>query len=107
MDNNLNLKIGDKVINNKMLIGTITNITKKRGDIVVDYGLHKETYTTNGTKRGNTVWSASHIQLLTPEIENDIRRAKLVEKCHSVFEKKKNLTADQAEKILAILTETC
>jgi len=108
MNNNLNLKIGDKVIRNyenslPTLIGIVVNITKKRGDYVVDYGNYKETYRSDGWQRGTGVWSRSHIQLLTPEIEERIRQVNLVRKCRDAFEKKKDLTADQAEKILEIL----
>ena len=107
MDNNLNLKIGDRVIRNyrnslPTSIGTVVNITKKRGDYVVDYGNYKETYRSDGWQRGGE-WGRSHIQLLTPEIEERIRQVNLVRKCRDTFEKKKDLTADQAEKILAIL----
>ena len=42
MNNNLNLKIGDRVIRNysnslPTSIGTVVNITEKRGDYVVDF----------------------------------------------------------------------
>lgn len=108
MNNNLNLKIGDKVIRNygyslQTSIGVVTNTTEKRGDYVVDYGNYKETYRYDGWQRGGDVWSRSHIQLLTPEIEERIRQLNLIWKCRDAFEKKKNLTADQAEKILKIL----
>ena len=106
--NNLNLKIGDRVIRNygnslPTSIGIVVNITKKRGDYVVDYGNYKETYRYDGWQRGGDIWNRSHIQLLTPEIEERIRQINLIRKCRDAFEKKKNLTADQAEKILAIL----
>jgi uncharacterized membrane protein len=108
MNNNLNLKIGDRVIRNygnslTTSIGIVTNITEKRGDYVVDYGNYKETYRCDGWRRSGDIWSRSHIQLLTPEIEEQIRQINLVSKCRDAFEKKKDLTADQAEKILAIL----
>lgn len=110
MDCNLNLKIGDKVIRNyrsryPTSIGTVVNITKKRGDVVVDYGNYKETYTSDGWQRGGDIWSRSCIQLLTPEIEEEIRQSNLIKKCRDAFEKKKDLTATQAEKILEILNE--
>ena len=108
MNNNLNLKIGERVIKNydnslPSSIGIVVNITKKRGDYVVDYGNYKETYRYDGWQRGRDAWNRSYIQLLTPEIEERIRQANLIQKCRNAFEKKKNLTADQAEKILAIL----
>lgn len=106
--NNLNLKIGDKVIRNDgnslpTSIGIVVNITKKRGDYVVDYGNYKETYRYDGWERGGDAWFKSYIQLLTPEIEERIRQVNLIRKCRDTFEKKKDLTANQAEKILAIL----
>ena len=105
---NLNLKIGDRVIRNynnslPTSIGVVVNITQKRGDYVVDYGNYKETYRNDGWQRGGDIWTCSHIQLLTPEIEEHIRQINLVRKCRDEFNKKKDLTADQAERILEIL----
>jgi len=106
----MEFKIGDKVIRNYRSgyltsIGTVVNITKKRGDVVIDYGNYKETYTSNGWQRGGDIWSRSRIQLLTPEIEEEILQGNLIKKCRDTFEKKKDLTADQAERILEILNE--
>ena len=111
MDCNLNLKIGDRVIRNynnslPTSIGVVVNITQKRGDYVVDYGNYKETYRYDGWQRGGDVWSRSRIQLLTPEIEERIRQINLVRKCRDEFNKKKNLTVDQATRILEILYES-
>lgn len=101
--------IGDKVIRNynnslPTSIGTVVNITKKRGDVVVDYGKYKETYRPDGWQRGGDSWTRSQIELLTPEIEERIHRINLIRKCRDTF-KKRDLTADQAERILAILLE--
>lgn len=106
----MSFNIGDKVIRdykNGMYasIGTVVNITKKRGDVVVDYGHYKETYRSDGWERGGNVWRTSSIQLLTPEIQEEIRKINLIRKCRNTFEKKKDLTAEQAERILAILAE--
>lgn len=111
MDCNLNLKIGDRVIRNydnslPTSIGVVVNITQKRGDYVVDYGNYKETYKYDGWQRGGDIWNLSHIQLLTPEIEERIRQINLVRKCRDEFNKKKDLTADQATRILEILYES-
>lgn len=105
----MSFEIGDKVIRNykKSLypsIGTVVNITQKRGDVVVDYGHYKETYRSDGWQRGGDAWTRSNIRLLTPEIEEMIRQVSLIRKCRDIFEKKV-LTADQAERILVILTE--
>lgn len=101
-------KVGDKVIRNyrnslPASIGTVVNITKKRGDVVVDYGNYRETYRSDGWQRGGEIWFSSEIELLTPEIEEQLQQANLIRKCRTEFEKKKDLTADQAEKILEIL----
>lgn len=108
----MSFNIGDKVIRNyrnslPTEIGTVVNIIKKRRDVVVDYGNYKETYHSDGRQRGGDVWYRyrSTIQLLTPEIEEEIRKINLIRKCRSTFEKKKDLTADQAERILVILAE--
>lgn len=106
----MSFNIGDKVIRNyrnslSTSIGTVVNITKKRRDVVVDYGNYKETYRSDGWQRGGDIWTRSTIQLLTPEIEERIRQVDLIRKCRDIFEKKKDLTADQAERILVILTE--
>ena len=106
----MSFNIGDKVIRNykngmSISIGTVVNITKKRGDVVVDYGNYKETYRSDGWQKGGDAWRASSIQLLTPEIQEEIRKISLIRKCRNTFEEKKDLTADQAERILAILTE--
>lgn len=106
----MEFEIGDKVIRNyrnslSTSIGTVVNITKKRRDVVVDYGNYKETYSSGGRQRGGDIWTRSTIQLLTPEIQEEIRKINLIRKCRDTFEKKKGLTADQAERILAILTE--
>ena len=106
----MSFNIGDKVIRNyrnsmPTSIGTVVNITKKRGDVVVDYGNYKETYRSNGWQRGGDIWTKSIIQLLTPEIQEEMRKKNLIRKCRDAFEKKKDLTADQAERILVILTE--
>ena len=107
---NPKFKIGDKVIRNwrtgyPTLIGTVINITPKRGDVVVDYGNFKETYSSDGWQKGGDVWTKSIIQLLTPEIEENIRQINMIRKCRDTFEKKKDLSADQAERILEILNE--
>jgi hypothetical protein len=43
---------------------------------------------------------------LTPEIEEKIRQYEIINKCRVVFDRSKNkITADEAERILAILLE--
>jgi hypothetical protein len=105
-----NFSIGDKVICHDSggirRIGTVVNITQKRHDIVVVFGNYKETYRADGYSKGGSVWYHSYIELLTPERQEDIRKTNLVLKCRKTFDaKRKDLTADQAEKILEILSE--
>lgn len=107
MNNNLNLKIGDKVIRNygnslPTSIGIVVNITEKRGDYVVDFGNYKETYDKRGWQKGGDIWYRSTIKLLTPEIEEDIRRKNIMYKCKEKF-KNTEITYEQAVKILEIL----
>ncbi len=107
----MEFKVGDKVIRDyyrnslSISIGTVVKITEKRKDVVVDYGNYKETYSSNGWQKGGDIWTKSTIQLLTPEIREEIRKKNLIWKCRDTFDKKKDLTADQAERILAILTD--
>lgn len=105
-----NFNVGDKVVcnygRNIRTIGTVVNITPKRGDVVVDYGNYKETYNSRGFQKGGDAWHNPYIELLTPEIQEDIRKTNLILECRKTFDMKcKQLTADQAEKILAILNE--
>ena len=105
-----NFNVGDKVVCNyrggNRHIGKVVNITPKRGDVVVDCGNYKETYGSDGFSKGGDIWNRSYIELLTPEIEEDIRKTNLIWKCRRTFdEQKTHLTANQAEKILAILNE--
>jgi len=105
-------EVGDKVIRNYdpkyrsgvPIIGTVVKITAKRGDVVVDYGAYKETYMSNGWQRGGGVWNCSMITKLTQDIEEEIRQLTLIRTCRTEFEKTE-LTANQAERILAILRE--
>lgn len=105
--NNLNVKVGDRVVlchvnMGYVSTGTVIKITEKRKDIVVDYGRYKETYSSNGWQKGSG-FCCSYIKVLTPEIEEQLRQAEIIRKCRDTFEKKKDLTFEQAEKILKIL----
>lgn len=102
--------VGDKVVCNygrgNRIIGTVVNITKTRRDVVVSYSNYKETYSPDGFQKGGDVWFRGYIELLTPEIQEDIRKNNLIIKCRNVFDtKREHLTANQAEKILDILDE--
>lgn len=102
-------KVGDRVVRNynnggPFSIGEIIKITPKRKDVVVDYGNYKEIYSLNGWQKNSDIWCNSHIELLTPEIEEEIKEQRTISKCKRIFEKA-NLTAEQATKILEILEE--
>lgn len=104
--NELNIKVGDKVISgypHSVSIGTVVNITPKSKDIVVDFGGYKETFGCDGWSKGDGFFSTK-IRLLTPEIEKEIEEYILVKKCRNKVEQCK-LTGEQAKKILQILEE--
>ena len=106
-----NFSVGDKVVcchygYGEKQIGTVVRVTEKRKDIIVDFGRYKETFGADGFRKSSDVWHNSYLKLLTPEIEEEIRRSKLIRECRNTFDEKcKHLTANQAEKILAILNE--
>jgi hypothetical protein len=104
----MEFNVGDKVVRDNGMsrknIGTIIRITEKRKDVIVDFGSYKLIYNMNGWEKNCDIWARSYIKLLTPEIEEEIRQTEIIKKCRIVFDKKK-ITADQAERILAILLE--
>ena len=106
-------KVGDKVVRNYNSrfngytdIGVVTKVTQKRKDVTVEYGNYSETYYSDGWEKtkNRRAWQRSHINILTPEIEKDLKEKKLIKLCISTFEKKsKELTAEQAKQILDVL----
>ena len=106
--NDQEFKVGDKVISSAVsgfgsqVIGTVVKITEKRKDVVVDFGNYKETYDRTGWQKGGDIWYKSKIQLVTPEIEKDIRQKSLIRECKEKFKNTK-ITYEQAVKILEIL----
>ncbi len=106
--NNLNVKVGDKVVlynhfGCALSVGIVVKITEKSKDIVVDFGQYKETFSSDGWGKDRDIWYSSQIFLLTPEIEKQLRQERIIRKCRDTFGKKKDLTFEQAEKILKIL----
>lgn len=106
----MEFNVGDKVVGSygmsRKNIGIIIRVTEKRKDVVVDFGSYKLTYDRNGWEKNCNAWSRSYIKPLTPEIEEEIRQAEIINKCWVVFDKNKSkITADQAERILTILLE--
>lgn len=104
-----NFKVGDRVVRNynsniHKYIGTIIKITEKRGDIVVDYGHFQERYDRSGWEKGDNYFYRSYITLLTPEIEEELRKEKVISECKQKMENIK-LTYERAVKILEILKD--
>ena len=101
-------KVGDRVVRNyngKQCtgdIGTVIKITPKRKNIIVDFGNYKETYGSSGFAKSTDAWNMSHIEPLTPEMEDHMKKNALIRKCERVFEKT-DITFEQAKKILEIL----
>lgn len=109
MIENKEFKVGDRVVRNytpgySCVIGTITKITGKRKDIVVDYGDYQERYNLHGWQKGGEVWCTSYIEFLTPEIEKEIEETRTIKKCVDIF-CRSNITYEQAVKILKILED--
>ena len=105
-----NFSVGDKVVTwgnwTSRRIGTITKITPKRKDVVVDFGSYKCTYDLNGWEKGGGIWNRSHIEPLTEKIKQEIIDRNIVTKCQSLMEEYgRNLPVDKARKIIAILEE--
>lgn len=105
----MGFKVGDKVVTLKSRkIGTVVNITPKRKDVVVDFGRYKTNFDINGRQKGADVWYAKHIELLTPEILQEIKDKNDIRKCLNALENKSirgEITGEQARQILQILEE--
>lgn len=66
----------------------------------------KYTFGSNGWQKGTDVWYGTMIKPLTPEFEQQIKEEAVVKKCNRIFdEKRKNLTFDQAVRILEVLED--
>ena len=107
IEKNTYFHVGDKVVrnyqsDNSCAVGTITKITEKRKDVVVDFGSYIERYDLNGWQKTGDVWFMSRIYLLTPEIEKEMEETKIIKRCCNEFAKT-NITYEQAVKILKIL----
>ena len=104
-----NFKVGDRVVRNynsniHKYIGTIIKITEKRGDIVVDYGHFQERYDRSGWQKSDNCFYRSYINLLTPEIEEEIRKEKVINECKQKMEHTE-ITYERAVKILEVLED--
>lgn len=107
--NDLNVEVGDRVVlchtnTGYVRTGTVIKITEKRKDIVVDYGTYKATFSSDGWEKGSSSgFHCSYIKVLTPKIEEQLLQIITIKKCRDVFTNKRDLTFEQAEKILKIL----
>ena len=104
---NYEFKVGDKVVTARSrVVGTVIRITPKRKDVVVDFGSYQTTFRRDGWEKGGDIWSSSMIELLTPEIEQEIKEKRTIYKCKTLFHnKEKYLTFDQAARILEVLED--
>lgn len=98
-------KIGDKVVKyyntTPMCIGTIINITPKKGNIAVDYESHIQRYDSNGALLHNP---QCYILPLTPELELKLQEKYLIERIERLLnDKKDTLTKKQMEKLIDML----
>lgn len=86
------------------IIGVITKISPKRGDITVDFGNFKQIFRKDGWDKHGDVWNSSYIKPCTLEIEEEIRNKAIIRKCVNCFKTTpENLTADKALRIMEIL----
>ena len=104
-----NFKVGDRVVNNYhnggcKKIGTIIKITEKRGDVVVDYGYFQERYDRTGWEKSDNYFYRSHITLLTPEIEEELRKEEVINECKQEMEHTE-ITYEMAVKILEVFED--
>ena len=101
-------KVGDKVVTTRSrAVGTVIRITPKRKDVVVDFaGNYQRVFRSDGLERGGDIWSATIIEPLTPEIAREIKQNIIINKCKRLFRiKERNLTFDQAARILEVLED--
>ena len=104
---NYEFKVGDKVATTRpYTVGTVIRITPKRKDVVVDFGGYQNTFSPDGWQKGADVWYGTMIKPLTPEIEQEIKQNIIINKCKKLFQnKERNLTFDQATRILEVLED--
>lgn len=103
-------KVGDKVVVNYNglgaypLIGEVIRVTKKRRDVVVKFNGYERIFSSSGYQKNCNYWNAWRIQLLTPEMEEELNRRKIIERCQDLIKNiQANLTYEQAIKIIEIL----
>lgn len=102
-------KVGDRVsLNGRNYIGTIVRITKKRGDIVAQFGdtKYEMTFDKDGREKGGGVWNTSRILPLTPELKQKFYGQDLLKECRNKFDtvvKSGKMTVGMLNDIMKIL----
>ena len=102
--------VGDKVVRGypnvlNPAIGTVIRVTDNQEDVVVDFDEYQETFDCYGHSKLHDIWYRSHIDLLTPAIEQDIKDNLVIAKCKKMMKDTILINADQAARIIAILEE--
>lgn len=98
----MDLKAGDKVLVlacYHKYVSVVEKITPAGNIRLKDGGL----YTPDGTLKTKDAWNNSHIQPLTPELEESLRRDMYVSKTLTIMQETSNITYAQAVEIRRIL----
>ena len=100
-----NIKVGDKVIwENSMAthreIATVVGITPT-GRIKIDKS--NKYFRKSGCEITSDIWHSSRIYLYTEELAEEIKRKRIVNKAFSLMRNAREITYEQAEKIIDIL----
>ena len=98
-----NLKEGDKVIINGRYSRSVRTVEKitPAGNIKVNGLLFNK----NGIERNGDTWSKFWLSEATPFEVTEITRNAVISKARSLMKETTKLTFEQAQKIIAILTE--
>ena len=101
-------KLGDKVVLIKpgmgnVRAGTVTRITSKSKNIIVDFGVYKQSFTSDGIlKNKDGYFLDGKIRHITPKIERELLEESTINKCRLLLDENK-LTYDEAMQIINIL----
>lgn len=106
-------EVGQKVIfadrDGYGAIGTVVKITEKRKDVVVQFPSWTKTFRGDGINRQSDTWHRSWIEPLTQEIVEELNHKNKAAKCgkllNAVYKKVDNLTDEQLDKIISVLSE--
>lgn len=98
----MDLKAGDKVLISARYsksIGVVKKVTPA-GNIRLKNG---ELYTPGGSLKTRDAWNISHIQPLTPELEESLRQDSVIASVLNAMHNAKSITYEQALEIRQIL----